>query len=170
MIQRRSVNISLPVSLGRRGGSGEACAKMTTVFGRGGARIWLGGALAAIGLSGCSSTPETDLSSVPVSYAQDIQPVLAANCYKCHGPDLMAPSGKLRLDTRENMMKGGRRGRPVIIPGFGEGSPLVIGIRGGDRETWRPMPPRGRKLNRREVELIHRWIDQGASFDESKDR
>ena len=121
-------------------------------------------ALLANSVIGCASAPETRVAHLPVSYARDIKPLLEANCYECHGPQLTVPSGKLRLDTRENMLKGGRSGHKAIVPGDGASSPLVIGISGGDYETWRRMPPRGRQLTGGEVALIQRWIDEGASI------
>jgi len=101
-------------------------------------RLVLGATLMTLGLFiGCASSPEGDSTSraVPVDYAQEIKPILEANCYSCHGA-MTVPSGKLRLDDRDGALEGGRSGHPAIIPGNGAGSPLVIAISGGDGEQW----------------------------------
>ena len=49
-----------------------------------------------------------------VSYDKDVKPLLSQNCYSCHGAEVQQ-SG-LRLDLRQNALRGGDYG-PVIIPG-----------------------------------------------------
>ena len=53
-------------------------------------------------------------ASGPVDYEKDVKPLLAQNCYSCHGPEVQQ-SG-LRLDRRQNALRGGDYG-PVIVPG-----------------------------------------------------
>src|SRR4051794_33953207 len=62
-----------------------------------------------------------------VSFAQDIQPILAANCYKCHGPALQM--GRLRLDAKRTALAGGQSGK-VIQPGNAASSILYQRIAG----------------------------------------
>jgi hypothetical protein len=125
--------------------------------------------IAAIAASvvGCVAAyaPELAPAMEPVSYKRDIKPLLESNCYKCHGPDVRIPSGRLRLDSRDSLLKGGRSGLPAVVPGSSFDSPLAIAISGGDDEMWRAMPPRDQPLDRSEIDLIRRWIDQGALFD-----
>ena len=52
---------------------------------------------------------------LPVSYYDDIKPVLAVHCYKCH--DGEKPKGGLRLDTRTNALAGGKSGDAAVVPG-----------------------------------------------------
>src|SRR5271163_3927886 len=57
-----------------------------------------------------------------VDFEKQVQPLLAQRCYGCHGPDVQQ-SG-LRLDKRQNAMRGGDYG-PVIIPGKSAESKLI---------------------------------------------
>ena len=49
----------------------------------------------------CGSLPAL---AAPLSYNRDIRPILAENCFACHGPDKSARNAKLRLDLRENAL------------------------------------------------------------------
>ena len=89
-------------------------------------------------------------------FASQIRPILAARCYQCHGPDLQ--QNGLRLDSLAAILKGSANGS-VVIPGDSEKSPLVRRILGLDRPQ---MPYGGPPLSADDVELIRKWIDQGA--------
>ena len=89
-------------------------------------------------------------------FASEIRPILAARCYPCHGPELQ--QNGLRLDSLAAILKGSANGS-VVIPGDSEKSPLVRRILGLDRPQ---MPYGGPPLPADDVELIRKWIDQGA--------
>jgi len=89
-------------------------------------------------------------------FAADIRPILAARCYPCHGPDLQ--QNGLRLDSLAAILKGSANGS-VVIPGDSGKSPLVRRILALDRPQ---MPYGGPPLAAGDVELIRKWIDQGA--------
>jgi hypothetical protein len=101
----------------------------------------------------------------PVSYYDDIKPVLAVHCYKCH--DGEKPKGGLRLDTRTKALAGGKSGDPAIVPGISARSELVrrILLREGDEM----MPPKGARLTETEVQRIQQWVDEGAKWPERDD-
>jgi len=73
-----------------------------------------------------------------VDFEKQVQPLLAQHCYGCHGPDVQQ-SG-LRLDKRQNAMRGGDYG-PVIIPGKSSESKLIRRVVNGDGGL--QMPPTG---------------------------
>src|SRR5262245_64289723 len=77
-------------------------------------------------------------ASGTVDYLKDVKPLLAQNCYGCHGPDVQQ-SG-LRLDLRQNALRGGDYG-PVIIPGKSADSKLIRRLVDGDGGL--QMPPTG---------------------------
>ena len=92
-----------------------------------------------------------------IDFDRDIQPVFAAKCYSCHGPEKQK-SG-LRLDTPERAMAGGDTGK-AIVPGKSSKSLLYRYIAGLDPEI--KMPPKGERLSRDEIAAIRTWIDEGA--------
>ena len=93
-----------------------------------------------------------------VDFQKQIQPLLAQRCHSCHGEDVQQ-SG-LRLDKRQNAMRGGDYG-PVIIPGKSAESKLIRRVVNGDGGL--QMPPTG-PLSKEEIALLKAWIDQGADF------
>src|SRR5262245_10635989 len=116
---------------------------------------------AVVALSGHTSAQ----SPAPVDFARDVQPLLRANCYGCHGETLQ--SGNFRLDRRRDSMPNrvGANGAR-IVPGNSDGSRLyqrITGSQGGLQ-----MPPTG-ALKPEEIALIKAWIDQGASWPDALD-
>ncbi len=95
-----------------------------------------------------------------VSFQRDIKPLLTHRCFTCHGPDEAERKADMRLDLREEALKG------AIKPGDGKGSALYERITSTDPELVMP-PPAGKKpaLKPEEAELIRRWIDEGAQYD-----
>jgi len=93
------------------------------------------------------------------AYVKTVQPILAKNCYTCHGGE--SHRGGLQLDTKEHILKGGKDGA-VIVPGHPEQSLLVTLIRHeGPADDPRPMPPRS-KLSDADIAAVTAWIKAGA--------
>lgn len=95
--------------------------------------------------------------SAKVDFQRDIQPILQANCWRCHGEQ--KASGQLRLDSKSAAMKGGISGA-VIIAGNSKSSRLLHRVRGEGGE--KRMPLGGEALSSAHIELLARWIDEGA--------
>jgi len=95
-----------------------------------------------------------------VDFARDVQPLLRANCYSCHGPSLQ--SGGFRLDRRRDSMPNrvGANGAR-IVPGNSASSRVYVRIAGN--QAGLQMPPTG-ALNPEEINIIKAWIDQGADW------
>jgi len=93
-----------------------------------------------------------------VDYNFQIRPLLADRCFLCHGPDPKKRKARLRLDTPDGARKAG-----VIVPGKPEKSEVIRRITARDRDH---MPPRKSKLSlsKDEIELIRRWVAQGAEY------
>jgi hypothetical protein len=88
-----------------------------------------------------------------------IRPLLVSHCYGCHSNKLDKPMGGLLLDSRAGMMRGGKSGVAVIVPGKPEQS-LLLGAVLGNRADLK-MPP-GQPLAAEEIERIAHWIQMGA--------
>ena len=119
----------------------------------------------AIGVSGLAAIasglpPSTHplFAQEIVSFSRDIQPILQASCWRCHGDQHV--SG-LDLRTRESALKGGDNGA-AIVPGRPDQSRLYRRIAGLEEPA---MPFEGPALSAQHVSLIKIWIDQGAHGD-----
>ena len=62
-----------------------------------------------------------------IDFKRDVQPLLEAKCYKCHGPQ--RSENGLRFDDRQSALRGGERG-PAIVPGKGSESVLIHAVAG----------------------------------------
>ena len=123
--------------------------------------------IAAIGFSSGASaaTSKTSLAgSEKVDFNRDIRPILSENCYKCHGPDGNERKAKLRFDLREEALKPAKSGERAIVPGAPEKSKLVERITAGDPDDRMPPLKSGKKLTQRQIELLRRWVEQGAPY------
>ncbi len=92
-------------------------------------------------------------------FERRIRPILATNCYACHGPSAGEGQAGLRLDSLEGMLRGGRSG-PAIVPGWAERSLLVHAV---NHDTSLQMPPKS-KLDVTDVAALTRWVDEGAHW------
>ncbi|MBI3463986.1 MAG: hypothetical protein HY000_13150 [Planctomycetes bacterium] len=95
----------------------------------------------------------------PVSFAKEVAPILVQRCVACHGAD--KPKGNFSLNTFDVLSKG-VKGEPVIVPGKPEESPLVDVLQ-PDAPT--RMPYKEDPLPKEQIELIARWVKEGAKFD-----
>ena len=102
--------------------------------------------------------PLLPLLGSTINFEDDIQPLLEDYCIDCHGPDKQK-SG-FRVDRRVHLLKGGDTGLPAVIPDNPAGSYLIEVIKSSDPEIG--MPPKGGKLFDDEVELLEKWIAEGA--------
>jgi hypothetical protein len=114
-----------------------------------------------------SSTIDERMPDV-VSYNFNIRPILSDKCYKCHGPDAGKRQAGLRLDMPESAFKALKDdpNAHVLVPGSPEMSELFRRVSTGD--TTEMMPPANSNLKRltpHEVDLIKKWIQQGAKFE-----
>ena len=97
-----------------------------------------------------------------IDFGRDVQPILKAHCFQCHGGD--QKQGGLRLDSRASAVKGGVSG-PVIQPG-NAGSSLLVGRILGT--GGKPRMPLGfAPLADSQIAVLRAWIDQGAAWPEA---
>ena len=98
-----------------------------------------------------------------VDYAHDIQPILSANCFACHGFDPATVKGGLRLDKRDLAVKKLKSGSFAIVPGNVQKSELVTRLH-ADADEVMPPAKTGKKLSDREKKLLKDWVEQGAEY------
>ena len=92
-------------------------------------------------------------------YVRDVKPLLAQNCYRCHGASQQ--KGGLRLDTAASALKGGEHG-PAYSPGHSAESLLVRLVEGAHADIAR-MPYKKPPLADAQIALLKSWIDSGAN-------
>ena len=97
--------------------------------------------------------------AAPVDYLREVKPLLAEQCYKCHGASQQ--KGDLRMDTAAFTRKGGKSG-PGFILGKSSGSLLIRLIEGSHDDIER-MPYKKPPLAPSQIALLKAWIDQGAA-------
>ena len=108
--------------------------------------------------------PARPLSPRKVDYNREVRPILAKNCFACHGQDEAKRAKGLRLDLREAAVAPLKNGDVAITPGDPDSSELIARVVEED-ETLR-MPPRktGDRLSATEVEILRRWVTEGAGY------
>ena len=143
----------------------SACASRLPVAALAGVLLALAASPAAAG---------TAAEPVPaVDFQRDVRPILSDNCFACHGPDEATREADLRLDTRDGAFSqrppAGRSSRPrdpAVVPGDVDASLLVQRINHTD--PLRRMPPEvsQKSLSGEQIDVLTRWIEQGADWDE----
>ena len=98
-------------------------------------------------------------AATPIEFNRDVRPILAENCFRCHGPDSASRKADLRLDRREVAIEAG-----AIVPGKPDESELVERIFSADPEKVMPPPAIHKELKPAEKELLKQWIAAGAEY------
>ncbi len=92
-----------------------------------------------------------------VDFDRDIRPIISENCAFCHGPDEQTREAGLRLDTAEGAWS-------VLEKGASDDSELMRRVASEDPDEVMPPPGSNRQLTTNQVELLRRWIDRGAPW------
>ncbi|TVP97478.1 MAG: DUF1553 domain-containing protein [Planctomycetaceae bacterium] len=127
----------------------------------------VGAAVAADAAAGPGPDGKVDDGKVDddkVDFASQIRPLLSDACFACHGPDAAHREADLRLD-----LAVGDAASPVggaIVPGDLATSELWHRINSDDPDLVMPPPHTGKRLDDQAIDLIGRWIEQGADFAE----
>lgn len=121
-------------------------------------------------LHSCNTSGQVNEEKIPdtISYNFNIRPILSDKCFKCHGPDAGHREAELRLDLPEvayRALKDNPQAHALVPgdPGLSE-----VYRRISTKDTAEQMPPVSsnlKKLTTYEVELIEKWIKQGAKYE-----
>jgi len=110
-------------------------------------------------LTALKSALQRAKGAIPVSFEQEVAPIVKDKCLRCHGEN--QPRANLRLDTYANMGRGGRSG-PLLLPRNPQRSLIIARL---TADAPQRMPQGGAKLSDDEIGIIGRWIAGGAAFD-----
>lgn len=146
---RPLTEILLPIA--KRRCAGIALASATLV-------LFLAPSLVA---QGQESEEESVAEQAAVDFGRDVRPLLAKKCLACHGPGVQ--EGGLNFSSRETSLADLDSGEHAIVPGEPDGSALLARVTEED-ESLR-MPPEGTALTEKEVDVLRRWIEQGAKWE-----
>src|SRR5262245_42798014 len=109
----------------------------------------------------CALAPNAPAQTGPQFFESKVRPILVNRCGECHGEK--KPKSGLQLTTRAGALKGGDGG-PVLVPGDAARSRLIQAVR---RSGELKMPPTDKdKLSNEEIEVLARWVAQGAPWPE----
>lgn len=109
--------------------------------------------------SGCTTLMAED----DVTFSRNVRPILAANCFACHGPDEGSREAELRLDTREGALRK-REGRQPVVPGKLQQSELWRRITTSDADLKMPPGDSGHELSAEQINVLKQWIESGAEY------
>ncbi len=92
-----------------------------------------------------------------ISFSRDVRPILAENCFHCHGPDPKHREADLRLDEPTGASR-------VITPKASAESELYRRLISSDPDLLMPPPSSHRKLTPAQITVLQQWIEQGAPW------
>jgi hypothetical protein len=120
---------------------------------------------AALLLLALGSGSRLNAADKPVSFINDVAPILKENCFACH--DAKKRSGKFDMTTYEKLMAGGSGGEQIASGKPGESDLYSLTVSTEERR----MPPRdkGEAVAKAKTEVIARWIKEGAKLDAGLD-
>ncbi len=112
----------------------------------------------------CEGSPQANLAKSQIDFNRDIRPIFSENCYACHGPDKNKRKAGLRLDQSEDAFAKAESGDFAIVAGDISKSKLLKLIVSEDDDERMPPSKTGKRLTQDQVELLRRWIEQGAKW------
>ncbi len=99
-----------------------------------------------------------------LEYNRDVRPILAENCFACHGPDSASRKAGLRLDKFTEAVAARPKSSPAIVPGKPGQSELVRRISASDPDEIMPPTKTLKTLTPEQKDVLQRWIIQGAKY------
>ncbi len=118
-----------------------------------------GAAAACFLLPGAVAAQAASGEAAAVDFNRDIRPILAENCFYCHGQDPAKREAGLRLDDRDAAVEAG-----AIVPGDPGASTMLERIHSTDPDVQMPPPDSNRRLSDAQKSLLDRWIKAGAAY------
>lgn len=104
--------------------------------------------------------PGAAMAAKRIDFNRDVRPVLSDKCFFCHGPDREHRKAGLRLDVEAEAKK------EAIVAGEPDAGEFMKRILTADMDDRMPPPESHKHLSESEIDLLRRWIEQGAEYDE----
>ncbi len=104
-------------------------------------------------------------SAHAVDFNRDVRPVLAQQCFTCHGMDDHGRKGKLRLDLSESAHGKGKSGEIAIVPGKPDASEVIQRIFSTDEDEVMPPPHTKKVMSEKDKATLKAWIAEGAKYE-----
>ena len=119
--------------------------------------------LLAAALAAAAPAAETSTGAEEL-FTRRIAPLLQEKCLACHGRDETKLKGGLDLRTRAEALLGGDSGKPAVVAGRPEESPLYLSAQ-RDHGDWEAMPPKeSEALTPDQLDWLRDWITGGAPW------
>ena len=126
-------------------------------------------------INSCEEKPVAEAEEYPswptkvpegkIDFEKNVRPILIINCLECHNNKNASENGNLSLETRELALTTGAH-PPAIVPGRPDDS-LLIKVLLTDEVHYGTMPPTPDKIWGVRMEILRRWIEEGADWPES---
>lgn len=132
--------------------------------------LWIIGSVFVLGVLllayQCAPSKVGGAANAAIDYNFQIRPILSDKCFKCHGPDARQRKADLRLDTKEGAFAAlkDQPGHFALVPGNLKESELWQRITNPDTAEIMPPPTSNLALTKAEIDLIGKWIEQGAVY------
>jgi mono/diheme cytochrome c family protein len=139
----------------------SAAATSDTRAARGSRAVRSGAVLTAALL--CWSWSTKAAAPAKVDFARQVRPILAENCFECHGPEPKGRKADLRLDSREAVFAD-RGGYHVVVPGGPDESEMILRVSAEEPDEIMPPLKSKRHLTKAQIDLLKRWVAEGASW------
>ena len=109
----------------------------------------------------CTCLPSSAAEPAKLEFNRDIRPILSDHCFACHGPDPKAREADMRLDTEQGLFDSDTAS---VVRGDPAASSLIERINSHAADERMPPPEFGKDLNPQQIELLQRWVEQGADW------
>ncbi len=98
-----------------------------------------------------------------LEYGRDVRPILAENCFHCHGQDSSKRMAGLRLDTPDGATAL-RNGKAALVPGKPEASAIYQRITAEQKALRMPPVHSNRTLTPAQIAILRQWIEEGGQY------
>lgn len=113
---------------------------------------------------GCAFFLPAGHADTAIQYNRDVLPILANNCFPCHGPDGNTRKRDIRFDLEEGLMGQTKGGLDIVVPGKPDESELYRRVAHPDVSDRMPPAQSKLELSAGQIQTLKTWIEQGAAW------